>query len=114
MGDLKASYAPKHEFVLYGNKGRRFLEGFRHCDIVKAKRTGNKLHPTQKPVQLLEFFIKNSSKEGDIIIDPFMGSGSTGIACLNTNRKFIGIELDNNYFEVAKRRIEEHQPKGSD
>ena len=68
-----------------------------------------RLHPTQKPVALLEYLIKTYTNEGDLVLDNCMGSGSTGIACLNTNRKFIGIELDNNYFEVAKRRIEEHQ-----
>ena len=65
-------------------------------------------HPTCKPVSILENLIINSSHENDIILDPFMGSGSTGIACLNTNRKFIGIELNKNYFEIAKKRIEEH------
>jgi site-specific DNA-methyltransferase (adenine-specific) len=66
-----------------------------------------KLHPTQKPVDLLEIFIKQSTNENDIILDCFMGSGSTGVACMNINRKFIGIELDNNYFDIASKRIEE-------
>lgn len=62
-------------------------------------------HPTVKPIPLLEKFITNHTKEGDIILDPFIGSGSTGVACLNLNRKFIGIELDDKYFEIAKERI---------
>lgn len=65
------------------------------------------LHPTQKPVALLEYLIKTYTNEGDIVLDTCMGSGSTGIACLNTNRNFIGIELDNNYFNIAQKRIEE-------
>ena len=69
-----------------------------------AKKQG---HITPKPVNLLEYLIKTSSNEGDIILDCFMGSGSTGVACMNTNRKFIGIELDENYFNIAKQRIEE-------
>ena len=69
-----------------------------------AKKQG---HITPKPVDLLEYIIKTSSNEGDIILDCFMGSGSTGVACMNTGRKFIGIELDNNYFNIAKQRIEE-------
>ena len=69
-----------------------------------AKKQG---HITPKPVDLLEYIIKTSSNEGDIILDCFMGSGSTGVACANTNRKFIGIELDNNYFDIASKRIEE-------
>lgn len=63
------------------------------------------LHPTQKPVALLEELIKTFSNEGDVILDFTMGSGSTGVACVNTGRKFIGIELDENYFEIAKERI---------
>ena len=107
MGDLKGSYAPKHEFILYGHKGRRLRNGFRYADIIKANRTNNKLHPTQKPVDLLELFIKQSTNNNEIILDGFMGSGSTGVACINTNRKFIGIELDENYFNISKQRIEE-------
>lgn len=64
-------------------------------------------HPTVKPISLLEKLLKVSSKEGDIILDCFMGSGSTGVACKNTNRKFIGIELDEEYFNIAKKRINE-------
>lgn len=110
MGDLKGSYAPKHEFILFGHKGRRERNGFRYPDVLKANRTGNKLHPTQKPVDLLQLLILQSSNENDVVLDPFMGSGSTGVACVNTNRKFIGIELDKNYFEITKGRIEnEHQ-----
>ena len=67
-----------------------------------------KLHPTQKPVALLEYLIKTYTNEGDVVLDNCMGSGSTGIACLNTNRNFIGIELDENYFNIAKDRIENH------
>lgn len=64
-------------------------------------------HPTQKPVDLLEYLIKTYTNEGDLVLDFTMGSGSTGVACMNTNRKFIGIELDEKYFNIAKDRIEE-------
>lgn len=64
------------------------------------------VHPTQKPVELLEWLIKTYSNEGDMVLDNTMGSGSTGVACVNTNRDFIGIELDENYFNIAKDRIE--------
>ena len=63
-------------------------------------------HPTQKPVLLLEYLIKTYTNEGETVLDFTMGSGSTGVACANTNRKFIGIELDENYFNIAKERIE--------
>ena len=65
------------------------------------------IHPTQKPVELLEYLIKTYTNEGEVVLDNTMGSGSTGVACINTNRNFIGIELDENYFEIAKKRIEE-------
>lgn len=68
----------------------------------------DRLHPTQKPVNLLEYLIKTYTKEGETVLDNCMGSGSTGVACINTNRNFIGIELDENYFNIAKERIENH------
>lgn len=108
-GDLQASYAPKYEFILYGNKGRRKFENGRKEDVLFYNKTKNELHPTQKPTDLLEFLIKNSSKEKETILDPFMGSGSTGVACQNTNRSFIGFELDEKYFEISKKRLEENK-----
>ena len=68
-----------------------------------------KLHPTQKPVALFEYLIKTYTNEGETVLDNVMGSGTTGIACLNTNRKFIGMELDETYFNIAKERIENHE-----
>ena len=65
-----------------------------------------KQHPTQKPVALLEYLIKTYTNEGETVLDFTMGSGSTGVACMNTGRKFIGIELDQGYFDIAKERIE--------
>jgi site-specific DNA-methyltransferase (adenine-specific) len=80
-------------------------------EFSNAGRTGKskKIHPTQKPVDLLEYLIKTYTNDGEVVLDNCMGSGSTGIACLNTNRKFIGIELDEKYFEMAKNRIENHE-----
>lgn len=66
-----------------------------------------KVHPTQKPVELMEYLIKTYTNEGEIVLDNSMGSGSTGVAAMNTNRKFIGIELDKKYFEIASNRIGE-------
>src|SRR5574344_1926950 len=68
----------------------------------------NRLHPTQKPVALLEYLIKTYTLEGETVLDNCMGSGSTGVACINPNRNFIGLEKDDKYFEIAKKRIEEH------
>ena len=70
-------------------------------------KTERGYHPTQKPVTLLEYLIKTYTNENDTVLDFTMGSGSTGVACKNLNRNFIGIELDKNYFDVAKKRIEE-------
>ena len=69
----------------------------------------NKLHPTQKPVELLEYLIKTYTNEGETVLDNCMGSGTTGVACLNTNRNFIGIELDDKYFEIAKNRLKKEK-----
>ena len=71
-------------------------------------KTDKKLygHPTVKPVELITKYVINHSLENEIILDPFMGSGSTGVACINTNRNFIGMELDEKYFNIAKERIE--------
>ena len=68
-------------------------------------------HPTQKPTDLLEYLIKTYTNENEIVLDFTMGSGSTGVACLNTNRKFIGIELEENYFNIAVNRIFENYDK---
>jgi len=75
-------------------------------NILKYKKDYDGHHPTQKPILLLEDLIKTFSNEEDMIVDLTMGSGSTGVACKNTNRNFIGIEMDDKYFEIAKERIE--------
>lgn len=70
------------------------------------------LHPTQKPVALLEYLVKTYTNPGEVVLDNCMGSGSTGVACVNTGRSFIGMELDEGYFEIAKKRIQEAQERG--
>ncbi|WP_024466881.1 DNA-methyltransferase, partial [Treponema pedis] len=67
-----------------------------------------KLHPTQKPVELIEKFIIDSTNEGDTVLDTFMGSGTTGVACIDTNRRFIGMEIDLGYFNIAEKRLKNH------
>ena len=79
----------------------------RSVQVFKTDKQKVSLHPTQKPVALLEYLIKTYSNEGDIVLDFTTGSGSTGVACLNTNRKFIGIEMDENYFDICVKRIGE-------
>lgn len=81
--------------------------GLRHPKTIqKFTRDKSGLHPTQKPVAMCEYFIKTYTSEGATVLDNCMGSGSTGVACVNSNRNFIGIELDERYFNIAKERIE--------
>jgi site-specific DNA-methyltransferase (adenine-specific) len=82
------------------------------CSVIEIKgdiKREKGLHPTQKPVALLEYLIKTYTNEGETVLDNCMGSGSTGVACVNTNRDFIGIELDADYFKIAGKRIAEAQ-----
>ncbi len=77
--------------------------------IIEFNRDVDRVHPSQKPVDLLSYLIKTYTNEGETVLDFTMGSGSTGVACLGTNRDFIGIELDKHYYDVAKERIEKAQ-----
>lgn len=103
-GDLNKS---KNQVCCLSNetiKDRTYTHRY-PTSIKKFKRDKEKLHPTQKPVALLEYLIKTYSKEGQVVLDNCMGSGSTGEACLRTNRNFIGIEQDDKYFDIAYNRI---------
>ena len=95
----KANIKTKSTFNLWDGKGHK-------SNLLKYAKDKDKYHPTQKPVKLLEDLIKTFSNEGDTVCDLTMGSGSTGVAAMNTGRKFIGIEKDDHYFKVAKTRIE--------
>jgi site-specific DNA-methyltransferase (adenine-specific) len=86
------------------------LEQENHRTIIQFAPDKEKIHPTQKPVALLEYLIKTYTNENDTVLDFTMGSGSTGVACKNLNRDFIGIELDQEYFKIAKERIESTNP----
>ena len=92
-------------------KGGEYTQKFTNYPYkrIKFNRDAHAIHPTQKPVALLEYLIRTYTNEGDTVLDFTMGSGSTGVACVNTNRKFIGIELDSNYYNVAYNRIKEAQ-----
>ena len=74
-------------------------------DVLQFESVGKPIHPTEKPNDLLEYLIKTYTNENEVVLDNCMGSGSTGVACVNTNRNFIGIELDKTYFDIAKKRI---------
>lgn len=106
-------YMQQLEFILMLTKnGSKNVNNMGTGNLLSFKNIiGKKDHPTEKPVNLLECLISNSSNLGDTVIDMFMGSGSTGVACKNLNRNFIGIEKDDKYFEIAKNRIESHNGK---
>ena len=106
-------YLSDTEYLLYFKKGKGkcFPQSYEDAKTYYVAPINHKDkreygHPTIKPLDITEKILRNSSKEGQLVLDPFMGSGTTGVACLNTNRKFIGIELDENYFNIAKNRIE--------
>lgn len=106
------NYNYSHEFIIYGtkkpvNQGGSNVWRETAFSSGAMKTNGKKVHPTQKPVELIERIIKDGSKPGDTVLDTFMGSGTTGIACLNTGRKFIGMELQRKYFDVSCNRIGE-------
>ena len=130
-GDLQASFVTRFELIMYFNKGRKKFENTKlketsesyrndkrfnappyvnrlpaYWDWCKAIEHNSKLvHPTQKSIDVYNSMIQISSKENDIVLDPFIGSGTTSIACINTNRRFIGFELDTGYFNIANERI---------
>jgi len=106
MGDLTGDYAPQYEFILFLSKGRKVLNGRRDSNIIKCPKTGNLNHPTEKPVNLIQFLIEKSSKPGDLVLDNFFGSGSCAIACSNLNRKFIGHEIDEQRYNDAYKRLQ--------
>lgn len=92
----------------FGNSGRENFQEVTNYprSVLEVSTDSDKLHPTQKPVALMEYLIKTYTNEGDTVLDNTMGSGTTGVACANLNRSFIGIEKDAVYFEIAKTRID--------
>jgi site-specific DNA-methyltransferase (adenine-specific) len=105
-GDLGGDYANRTEYVLFGHKGRRLLNGHRDANVLSFKRSGRKrLHPTEKPEDMLRYLIQKSSAPGELVLDPFAGSGTTCRAAKDLGRRFLGIEIDPAYAAVAMRRL---------
>ena len=107
-------YMSQYEYILFFRKGKgKKINNCGTSDIlsISNKKTkdkdGKNIHDTEKPVELMEVLVNNSSQENELVLDPFMGVGSTGIACIKNKRNFIGIEIDKNYFNIAKSRLEE-------
>lgn len=105
MGDLEGDYAPKYEMILFCSNGSKKLNGGRDANILKAKRTGNENHPTEKPVNLISYLIEKSSNENDIVLDTFAGSFSTARACKQKKRNFICFEIEEEYCRTAKNLL---------
>lgn len=106
-GDLKGSYGRQYEIIFLVNKGRCIMNGKRITDIWKFDRVSGKtqLHQNQKPLELIKQCIEKHSQIGDLILDPFAGSGTTGVACKNLNRNYILIEKDEGYYNIIKERL---------
>lgn len=103
-------YMKNIEFVLLFRKGSsRKINNMGDFALIENIKGvfGNKVHVSEKPIPLFEKFILNSTTEKEVVLDPFMGSGTCGIACVNTNRRFIGMELDDNYYDIACNRVKE-------
>ena len=109
MGDLNHEHARQTELLMFWNGVNHRFPDKRPQDVLFSQRTQNEEHPTQKPVYLMEQIVKWTA---GTVIDPFMGSGTTGVACANLGRKFIGIEIDEKYFDIACERIEAAQAQG--
>ena len=99
-------YMKNCEYIIFCKKGKsKFINNCGSKTVHKYKTNKSTLHPTEKPIDLMQLYVNNSTSEGQVVLDPFMGSGTTGVACRNLNRDFIGVELDENYFNVAKTRL---------
>ena len=112
-GDLKGQFGKQYEIIFLVNKGRKEFNGKRLTDVWFFDRvTGNKqIHQNQKPIELIERCIEKHTKEYDTVFDGCSGSGTTAIACINTNRNYIFIEKDETYFNIMKDRIDKERKK---
>lgn len=104
MGDLDHEHARQSEAILFYPGECHSFPKYRPTDVISAPRTGNEHHPTEKPVMLMRAVVEWTA---GLVLDPFMGSGTTGVACAKLGRRFIGIEIEPKYYEIALRRIEQ-------
>ena len=107
--DVMVSRTNRGNYGACSKTTRQTVTGY-PCTVIQFS-TESGIHPTQKPVALMEYLIRTYTNEGEVVLDNCMGSGTTGIACRNLHRKFIGIEMDENYFNIAKKRILNLQDK---
>ena len=109
IGDLKHTLSTDYELAIVCHKGKCRLRGKREGSVWSCRKVNpsKMLHPTQKPVDLLTHMIEKYTDRNAVVFDPFMGSGSTCVAVANTGRHYIGFELDEKYFEIARKRLQE-------
>ena len=110
MGDTSTVFGFQYELIFFVSKGQPKIRGKRLSDIWSFPKVvgRNQVHQNQKPIELIERCVTKHSNEGDVVFDGFMGSGTTAIACINTNRNYIGFELDEGYYNIANERISKH------
>lgn len=107
-GDLEGDYGNKTEFILYAQKGRRELNGRRDTNVLQFDRVTNLQHPTEKPVSLFSYLIGKSTNENDLVLDGFLGGGTTALSCKQLKRNFIGIEISQKYVDIANQRLRQN------
>lgn len=107
LGDLKASFAPQHDVVWFAVKGKFEFKNGRPKSVVRVMRVSadKMVHPTEKPVDLMKYFVEKLSQPGNVVLDPFMGGGATAVACQQTGRNYLGFEINEEYVKVAERRV---------
>ena len=110
MGDTSTVFGFQYELIFFVSKGQPKIRGKRLSDIWSFPKVvgRNQVHQNQKPIELIERCVTKHSNEGDVVFDGFMGSGTTAIACINTNRNYIGFELDKEYYKSSIERINKH------
>ena len=110
MGDTSTVFGFQYELIFFVSKGQPKIRGKRLSDIWSFPKVvgRNQVHQNQKPIELIERCVTKHSNEGDVVFDGFMGSGTTAIACINTNRNYIGFELDEEYYKASIERINNH------
>ena len=109
MGDHKTQFAPKHELIWWAVKGRFAFPGGRPMSVLSVPKPSgkNRTHPTEKPVELMHQLLQVTTRPGDLVVDPFSGTGATGVACALSGRRFFGTELNGTYARKARQRIAE-------